>query len=143
MERAIKLAASSTTHFVALRQEIRLIAAACFKNGEGMPVTNIRAAHGQATTILEILARIEASPEKIDFTQLLHNPGIEVPVQSRIEVITPLLKEEQQEFLRRVKEKGCTVEIFLLGPDTRRQKELLAREFDVFCVKDYGNELIY
>ena len=108
-----------------------------------MPVANIRAAHGQATTILEILARIEASPEEIDFTRLLHNPGIEVPVQSRIEVITPLLKEEQRYFLRKVKEKGCTVEIFLLGPDTRRQKELLAREFDVFCVKDYGNELIY
>ena len=148
VERAVTVVASLVSYFLALRQEIGFIASGSFKNEGSIPVADIRGTHGHAMIILEMLARIVPSREATDVTRLLKISGIEVPLQTRIEVVTPMLRDEQRKFLKVLKEKGCQVELFLVGPDAWPEKELVSRkslskEFTVFCIKDYGNELIY
>jgi uncharacterized protein (DUF58 family) len=89
MERAIVLAASLVVHFLALRQEVGLIASA------------------------------------------------------RLEVITPVFSERHRARLRQIREKGCTVEIFLLAEPKSGGGPDAGGEFPVFPVQDFGNELIH
>jgi uncharacterized protein (DUF58 family) len=143
IERAATLAASLVVHFLALGQEIGLIASARLGQEKEFPVAEIRGTHEHATTILEMLAKMDAAPGNRDFTELLYMSGIEVPVRTRLEVITPALSELQGARLRQVKEKGCTVEIFLFGEQHQAYRRRYGREFSIFSVRDFGNELIY
>jgi len=90
-----------------------------------------------------MLAKMEAAPGSRDFTELLFAAGIEVPVRTRLEVITPTLSELHCARLRQIKETGCTVEIFLLGEQHRLYRQTYSREFRILSVQDFGNELIY
>lgn len=107
-----------------------------------MPVARIGGTAGHAATILEMLARMEASSPSIDFIRLLHSVGVEVPTRAHIEVITPSLTEEQHSLLAEEKQKGYAVELFLLGGDERGQRDSLRRDFPVSVVTDYGSELL-
>jgi len=143
IERAATLAASLIVHFLSLRQEIGLIASARLDREEAVPVAEIRGTHEHATTLLEMLAKMEAASGSRDFTQALFAAGIEVPVRTRLEVITPVLSELHCARLRQIKEKGCTVEIFLLAEQHRSYSQTYGREFRILSVQDFGNELIY
>jgi uncharacterized protein (DUF58 family) len=143
IERAATLAASLVVHFLSLRQEIGLIASARLDREEAIPATEIRGSHEHATALLEMLARMEAAPGSRDFTQALFTAGIEVPVRTRLEVITPTLSELHCARLRQIKEKGRTVEIFLLGEQHRSYRQTYGREFRILSVQDFGSELIY
>jgi uncharacterized protein (DUF58 family) len=141
IERAVTLAASLIVHFVSLQQEIGLIASGRLRGEEPFTVAEIRGTHGHATTLLELLARIEPSHGGAEFSELLFTSGIEIPVRTRVAVITPALGEIDIARLRRLKENSCTVELFVLGEGLQKAGEL--REFAVFPVQDFGNELIY
>jgi uncharacterized protein (DUF58 family) len=143
IERAATLAASLVIHFLALRQEIGLIACASLEEGETVPAVDIRGTHEHATTLLELLARIEPAEGGGDFSEYLFSSGLEVPVRTRVEVITPGLVELDLARLRRIKEKGCTVEIFLFGDQVQTYREKYGREFAILPVQDFGNELVY
>ncbi len=148
LERAATVAASLVTYFVGLKQEVGLAAYASIKGQPGFPAAEIRGTHGHALHLLEILARVQPGAEHMNFEQLLQTSGIKIPPQTRIEVITPLLTEEQSAFFRRLKEQGCAVEVFLIATGTWRAEELRVRalpsgEFSVFSVKDYGSELVH
>jgi uncharacterized protein (DUF58 family) len=143
IERAATLAASLVVHFLSLRQEIGLIASARLDREESVPAAEIRGSHEHATALLEMLAKMEAAPGSRDFTQALFAAGIEVPVRTRLEVITPTLSDLHRARLRQIKEKGCTVEIFLLGEQHRSYRQTYGREFRILSVQDFGNELIY
>jgi uncharacterized protein (DUF58 family) len=143
IERAATLAASLVVHFLSLRQEIGLIASARLDREEAVPAIEIRGSHEHATALLEMLAKMEAAPGSRDFTQALFAAGIEVPVRTRLEVITPTLSELHCARLRQIKEKGCTVEIFLLGEQHRSYRQTYGREFRILSVQDFGSELIY
>ncbi len=143
IERAATLAASLIVHFLALHQEIGLIASARLRREEAVPVAEIRGTHEHATALLEMLAELEAAPGSRDFTELLFAAGIEVPVRTRLEVITPTLSELHCARLRQIKAKGCTVEIFLLGEQNRANGQSYGSEFPTLSVQDFGNELIY
>jgi uncharacterized protein (DUF58 family) len=142
VERAAVLAASLVMHFVSLGQEIGLIASASLKGGPGLPVVHISGAPGHAAAILETLARMDVSREPGDFTRLLYTSGVDIPVRTHIKVISPMLTDDQHAFLREVKQKGSAVELFLLGGDALAPRELLTREFPLFVVSEYGNELL-
>jgi uncharacterized protein (DUF58 family) len=142
IERAATLAASLVMHFLSLHQEIGLIAAGRLQEEEGIPCAEIRGTHGHATTLLELLGRMESTEREADFSELLFTSGIELPVRTRVEVITPVLGELDARRLRQVREKGCTVELFILGEQHREARELCGREFSIFPVQDFGGELI-
>jgi uncharacterized protein (DUF58 family) len=142
MERATVLAASFVMHFLSLRQEIGLVAMASLKGDDGVPVAPIGGSPGHAATILEMLARVEAPRSPTDFAALLHGGGVEMPVRTHIEVITPSLSKEQHAFLREEKQKGYSVELFLIGGDESGQRDSLGRDFPVSVVTDYGAELL-
>ena len=125
-----------------------LAAYASIEGQPGFPAAEIRGSHGHALHLLEILARVRPGAEHMNLIQLFQTSGFKIPPQARIEVITPLLTEEQSTFFRRLKEQGCAVEVFLIGSSTWRAEELPvralpSREFSVFSVKDYGSELVY
>jgi len=141
VERAAVMAASLVMHFFSLGQEIGLISSASLKGG-GSPVARISGAPGHAAAILEMLARMDVSRAAGDFTRLLYASGVDIPVRTHIKVITPLLTDVQHGFLREVKQKGNAVELFLMGGDSLAPRELLTREFPLFVVSEYGNELI-
>jgi uncharacterized protein (DUF58 family) len=142
VERATVMAASLVMHFFSLGQEIGLIASASLNGAEALTVARISGAPGHAAGILEMLARMDVSREQADFTRLLYAAGVDIPIRTRIEVVTPTLGEEQRVLLLRAKEKGCPVELFLVGGDSLGQREQLSKEFSVFVVSDFGNELI-
>jgi hypothetical protein len=85
---------------------------------------------------------MDASPETGDFTRLLYTSAVDIPVRTHVLVITPLLTNVQCAFLREVKQKGNTIELYLIGGDTAAPRELLTTEFPCFVVSEYGNELI-
>ena len=143
IERAATLAASMVVHFLSLGQEIGLIASARLEGEETIPVAEIRGTHGHATTLLELLGRMQPSQGGTDFSELLFTSGIELPVRTRVEVITPVLRDLDIGRLRRIRENGCTVELFVLGEQLEAARELYAREFSIFPVQDFGRELIY
>jgi hypothetical protein len=97
---------------------------------------------GHAAVILEMLARLEPSRSPTDFTRLLHGAGVEMPVRTHVEVITPSLTDEQHSFLYEEKQKGYSVDLFLLGGDPRGQRDSLRKDFPVSVVTDYGAELL-
>jgi uncharacterized protein (DUF58 family) len=141
IERAVTLAASLIVHFVSLQQEIGLIASGRLRGEDRFTAAEIRGTHGHATTLLELLARIEPSHGEAEFSELLFTAGIEMPVRTRVAVITPALGELDIARFRQLKENSCTVELFVLGEGLRKAREL--REFAVFPVQDFGNELFY
>ncbi len=142
VERAAVMAASLVMHFFSLGQEIGLIASGSMKGEGGMPIARISGAAGHAAAILEMLARMDVSRATGDFTRLLYASGVDIPVRTQIKVITPLLTDVQHAFLREVKQKGNTVELFLMGGDSPARRELPTSEFPLFVVSEYGNELI-
>jgi uncharacterized protein (DUF58 family) len=142
MERAAVLAASLVMHFLALRQEIGMVASASLKGDDGVPTARIGGTAGHATAILEMLARMDAPRLPVDFTGLLHGAGVEMPARTHIEVITPSVTEEQHAFLREEKQKGYAVDLFLLGGDERGARDSLRKDFPVSLVTDYGAELL-
>jgi uncharacterized protein (DUF58 family) len=141
VERAAVLAASLVVHFLALKQEVGFLACASFKNGGGIPAAEIRGTPGHGMTILEMLARMEVSAQNMDFSRLLADSGMDIPVQTRLQVISPRLTPSEWALLRGLKKRGCTVELYLIGAGNPRQSEILNREFAVYAVSDYGNEL--
>ena len=143
IERAATLAASLVVHFLSLRQEIGLIASARLEGGEAVPAAEIRGTHGHATTLLELLGKMEPAQGGCDFSELLFTSGIELPVRTRVEVITPVLGEIDIMRLRQIRAKGCAVEVFVLGEQHQAARELCGREFSIFSVQDFGSELIY
>jgi uncharacterized protein (DUF58 family) len=143
IERAATLAASLVVHFLSLRQEIGLIASARLEGGEAVPVAEIRGTHGHATILLEMLGKMEPAQGGPDFSELPFTSGIELPVRTRVEVITPVLGQLDISRLRQLRGKGCTVELFILGEQLHAARELCGREFSIFSVQDFGSELIY
>jgi uncharacterized protein (DUF58 family) len=143
IERAAALAASLVVHFLSLHQEIGLIASARLEEEEAIPAAEIRGSHGHAVTLLELLGRMEPAQDGPEFSELLFTSGIELPVRTRVEVITPVLGELDIARLRQIRETGCTVELFLLGEQSQKAGALWGREFSVFSVQDFGGELIY
>jgi hypothetical protein len=142
VERAAVMAASLVMHFYSLGQEIGLIASASMKGEGALPVARISGGPGHAATILEMLARMDVSREPGDFTRLLFGSGVDIPVRTHIKVVTPLLTDVQHAFLREVKQKGNSVELFFLGGNALAPPEPLTREFSLFIVSEYGHELI-
>jgi uncharacterized protein (DUF58 family) len=142
VERAAVMAASLVMHFYSLGQEIGLIASASMKGGGALPVARISGAPGHAAVMLEMLARMDVSPEPGDFTQLLFASGVDIPVRTHIKVVTPSLTDVQRAFLRELRQKGNAVEIFLLGGNAPAPREVFTHEFPVFVVSEYGHELI-
>jgi uncharacterized protein (DUF58 family) len=142
VERAAMLAASLVMHFVALKQEVGLIASATLRGGGAAPMIRMSSAPGHATAILETLARLEPSWTETDYTRLLSAPSVDIPVRTHIEAITPRVTEDQQAMLREAGQKGWFPEVFLLGGDPEGRVERLSREFPVHVVTDYGNDLI-
>jgi uncharacterized protein (DUF58 family) len=143
IERAATLAASLVVHFLSLRQEIGLIASARLEGDEMMPAAEIRGSHGHATTLLEMLGKMEPARGGPDFSELLFTSGIELPVRTRVEVITPVLRPLDLIRLRQLRENSCTVELFVLGEQLQSAGELCGQEFPIFSVQDFGSELIY
>ena len=143
IERAAALAASLVVHFLSLRQEIGLIASARIEGEETRPAAEIRGSHGHATTLLELLGKMEPASGGPDFSELLFTSGIELPVRTRVEVITPVLKPADLKRLRRIRENGCTVELFVLGEELQSAGELSGQEFRIYSVQDFGSELIH
>lgn len=143
IERAAALAASLVLYFLSLHQEIGLIASARLEGEEAIPAAEIRGTHGHAVTLLELLGRMEPAPGGPDFSELLFTSGIELPVRTRVEVITPMLGELDIIRLRRIRETGCTVELFLVGEQSQPARGLWGREFSIYSVQDFGSELIY
>ena len=143
IERAVTLAASLVMHFLSLGQEIGLIASARLEGEESIPVAEIRGTHGHATTLLELLGRMNSTQGGPDFTELLFTSGIELPVRTRVEVITPVLGNLDIRRLRQIRENGCTVELFILGEQLEAARELCGRAFSIFPVQDFGRELLY
>jgi len=143
IERAATLAASLVVHFLSLGQEIGLIAAGRLEGGQAIPVAEIRGTHGHAATLLELLGRMEPVQGGPGFSELLFTSGIELPVRSRVEVITPVLGELDIRRLRQIRGNGCTVELFVLGEQLEAAGELWGREFSIFSVQDFGGELLY
>jgi len=143
IERAAALAASLVVYFLSQRQEIGLIASARLQGGEAVPAAEIRGTHGHATTLLELLGKMEPEQGGPGFSELLFTSGIELPVRTRVEVITPVLRELDIRRLRQLRGKGCTVELFVLGEQLQAASELCGREFSIFSVQDFGSELIY
>jgi uncharacterized protein (DUF58 family) len=143
VERAAVLAASLVVHFLTLKQEVGFLACASFKHGVGIPAAEIRGTHGHGMTILEMLARMDVSTQDMDFTRLLADSGMDIPVQTRLQVITPRLTPAEWALLRGLKKRGCTVELYLIGVSNLRQPESLSREFAVYNVSDYGRELFH
>jgi uncharacterized protein (DUF58 family) len=142
MERATVLAASLVMHFLALRQEVGLVASASLKDDDGVPVAPMGGTAGHAAAILEMLARIEPPHGPADFTRLLHGAGVEMPVRTHVEVITPSLTVEQHSYLYGEKQKGHSIDLFLLGGDERGQRDSLRKDFPVSVVTDDGAELL-
>ncbi len=143
VERAVILAASLVAHFLSLRQEIGLIASGRLGQGGDPAVAEIRGTHEHATALLEMLARIQAAEGLEDFTLLPFQAGIEIPVRTRLEVITPGLSPQQWSRLRQFREKGASVEVFLLGGERPEQADPWSREAKIYTVQDFGSELIY
>ncbi|UCF99332.1 MAG: DUF58 domain-containing protein [Spirochaetaceae bacterium] len=143
IERAATLAASLIMYFLTLRQEIGLIASARLEGGEAVAAAEIRATHEHATTLLEMLAKMEPARDGPKYSELLFSCGFEVPVRTRVEVITPVLSELDCARLRQVKERGCSVDIFLFGEEHQRYRQRYGREFSIYSVQDFGNELLY
>jgi uncharacterized protein (DUF58 family) len=142
MERATVLAASLVMHFLSLRQEIGLVALASLKGNDAVPIAPIGGTPGHAAAILEMLARIEPPRAPADFTRLLHGAGVEIPARTHVQVITPSLTDEQHAFLYEEKQKGYSVELFLLGGDEQAQRASFQNDFPVSVVTDYGAELL-
>jgi len=142
MERATVLAASLVMHFLALRQEIGLVASASMKDDDGVPVAPMGGTPGHAAAILEILARVEPPRGPADFVRLLRAAGIALPARAHLEVITPSLTDEQHSFLFEEKQRGYSVDLFLVGGDEHGQRETLRKDFPVSVVADYGAELL-
>jgi uncharacterized protein (DUF58 family) len=143
IERAATLAASMVVHFLLLHQEIGLIAAGRLRGEEGIPSVEIRGTHGHAATLLELLGRMESAEDGPDFSELPFTSGVQLPVRTRVEVITPVLRPLDVNRLRQVRERGCTVELFVPGEQLQAARELCGGEFSIFAVQDFGRELIY
>jgi hypothetical protein len=86
---------------------------------------------------------MEPAVDGPEFSELLFTSGIELPVRTRVEVITPALRELDVNRLRRIKESSCTVELFVLGEQIQATRQLYGQEFPIFPVQDFGSELIY
>jgi uncharacterized protein (DUF58 family) len=143
IERAATLAASLIVHFLSLRQEIGLIAAGRLQGEEGIPFAEIRGTHGHATTLLEMLGRMESAADGPDFSELPFTSAVELPVRTRLLVITPVLGQIDVNRLRQIRERGCTVELFIPGEQLQAAGELCGGEFSIFPVQDFGHELIH
>jgi uncharacterized protein (DUF58 family) len=142
IERSVITAASVIMHAVTLRQEAGLLAAAALKGSSAAPLARLSAAPGHATAILEMLACIEATQDPADFTRLLSMGGIDIPVGTRLEVITPGLTADQQALLRDGARRGWIVEVFLLGGELLKRDQTLPKEFPAYTITEYGSELI-
>ncbi len=142
IERAAVTAASLIMHFVSLKQDVGLVSSAVGRDGGAMPAAPLGSSSGHATAIMEMLACMEPAREPVDFIRMLSASGITVPAGTRVEAITPGLTDLQQETLRDFKQKGMTVECFLVGGDRPELRERISREFPVHVVRDYGNELL-
>jgi hypothetical protein len=59
-----------------------------------------------------------------------------------VEVITPVLRPLDVNRLRQIRERGCTVELFVPGEQLQSAGELCGGEFPIFAVQDFGRELI-
>jgi uncharacterized protein (DUF58 family) len=143
LERAVVLAASLTMRLVNLGQEVGLVAAGGLPDG-ALAAVPPRSGAGQAMILLQMLARLQPLPEGRDVTRLPAEAGIELPGRSRLEVIAPVLDAQQWGSLRRLRERGCEVDVFWVGaqqtPDP--EAELRSREFRFYRVADFGDALI-
>jgi hypothetical protein len=63
-------------------------------------------------------------------------------VRTRVEVITPVIGKRDLSRLRQLREKSCTVELFVMGEQLQAVRELCGGEFSIFPVQDFGSELI-
>jgi uncharacterized protein (DUF58 family) len=142
IERAATLAASLVIHFLSLHQEIGLIASARPDEAQPYTAAGIRGTHGHATTLLELLGQMEPAQGGPGFSELLFTSGIELPVRTRVEVITPVVRQLDAGRLRQLKARGCTVELFILGDQSNAVRELYGGEFPIYSVQDFGGDLI-
>jgi len=143
IERGAALAASLVMHHLDRQQEIGLIAAARLQGQAGAPTAEIAATHEHATTLLEMLARMQPETSGMELTELLFHSRIEIPVRTRLQVITSVLTEADCSRLRQLKQKGCSVEVFLFGEQHHRFAHRHRDQFRVYSVQDFGNELVY
>ena len=138
IERAVETAASLVYYFIALGQEVGLVASGHVPGGQGFHSIPIRGSFGHAVTLLECLAIINQGAG--EFTQLLFGAGFKIPYRTRIVVVGPPLRDEQIGFLEMVDRKGSDVELFQISVLPGKQQS--GHRFPRHMVKDYGEELI-
>ena len=138
IERAIEVAASLGFYFFRTGQHVGLLTSGHLPEREGYNSVPIRGGFSHAVSFLECLATIQ--PGSIDFSTLLFKAGIHIPYGSRVIVISPPLNEGQIGFLRKVRIKGYTVELFEIASITGGERPDTG--FPYFQVSDYGDEFV-
>jgi uncharacterized protein (DUF58 family) len=138
IERAVETAASLVYYFIGLGQDVGLVTSGVLtKEGEFQAIP-VRGSYGHAVTLLDLLARIDSGPS--EFTGLLFTAGLRIPYGCRVVVVSPPLREDQEEFFEVVRRKGYHVELFQISSTPGRIKS--GGGMPVYRIKDYGDELI-
>ena len=140
--RAIEVAASLVFFFVGLKQEIGLITTGRLDASDGHPVVGIKAGHGHAINILEILARIQTSGDNVNFAQYLFRSGVSIQSGTRIMVVTPPPREDEKESLLSSKRKGYDMEVFIVSTYAMKREESVIYGLSTHPIREYGTELL-
>ena len=140
-ERVIEVAASLVFHFVGIKQEVGLVTTGRLADRSGFPAAPIKAGYGHAVGMLEMLARIGASPEPAGIADVIFRSGITIHTGTKIMVVTPPLRPEQAAALLGVRRKGYDTEVFVVSSYTMRREDITLQGIRSHAVGELGSEL--
>lgn len=143
MERAIEVAGSLLFFFVSIKQEVGIITTGSMRGGgDRPPAEPARAGVGHAIGILEMLARITAGKEPIDFTAHVPAAGVPIPTGAKVMVVTPPTTGAQNDGLLALRRRGHDVQVFIVSTHQTREEDVLVPGIRSHPVRGYGSELI-
>lgn len=143
IERAVETAASLVFHFVAAKQQVGLVATGTVAGMASPLSAGIRAGYGHAVGILEILARVRSTEERVDFSHALLAASAGSPAGTRILAVIPPLAEAKADALRGLRRRGHDVEAFVISSSAVREEDTTLRGLVSHSVDELREEILY
>jgi uncharacterized protein (DUF58 family) len=142
MERAIEVGGSLLFFFVSIKQEVGIITTGSIRGSDRPPSEPARAGVGHAIGILEMLARVTAGKEPIDFTGHVLASGVPIPTGAKVMVVTPPTTDAQNDSLVALRRRGHDVQVFVVSTHQTREEDVAVPGIRSHAVRGYGSELI-
>ena len=144
IERAAEVAASVPFYYATLKQEIGFVSSGHLPGESRAATAPIKAGYGHAQGILELVSTIVPGEGHADFSEMLYESGVGLPMGTKVIVVSPPFDRQQADVLIAAQRRGTSILVLQIESQVERtEDEHFAGALQVVPVRRLEGETVH